>query len=317
MEKLVSIIIPMYNAEKNIERCLKSIINQSYKQIEIICVNDGSNDETEKICQDFAQLDHRIKLISKTNGGVCSARNEGLKKINGEYFTFVDADDFISSDAIEKLINNADKLQADIVVGTVEVEVKDNVRKTDSNISCSSFIKDENGIYKELTNPQFSSCYAKLYKSCILNGLFFDEKGRINEDGYFVFQFIINCKNILYIPDIIYYYQYNNNSASHTSFSEKYYDILYFRDKKVELMHEKEIDESIVNRVYINHSIAMVNRLLCSSKKDKDKEIAVLRKDIKLHSKPLVCYSLKDWWLIFLFCNCWCLYSFLYRRLRG
>ena len=110
---LISIIVPVYNVEKYIVRCLESILSQTYKNIEVIIVNDGSVDKSGEICERYAKKDNRIKLINKSNGGLSDARNKGIDQANGIYITFVDSDDYISQNYVEilyKLIkeNNAD-----------------------------------------------------------------------------------------------------------------------------------------------------------------------------------------------------------------
>ena len=102
---LVSIVIPVYNAEIYLKKCINSILTQTYKNIQIILVNDGSTDNSAKICEDFLKKDNRIKLINKTNGGVSSARNMGIYNCEGDYIVFVDSDDWIDSRHIEYLVN--------------------------------------------------------------------------------------------------------------------------------------------------------------------------------------------------------------------
>lgn len=104
MPKL-SVIVPVYNVEKYLKECINSIINQTLKDIEIICVNDGSTDNSLKILEELSQLDNRIKIINKENGGLASARNAGMKVASGEYYTFIDSDDFIDTNAYETVIN--------------------------------------------------------------------------------------------------------------------------------------------------------------------------------------------------------------------
>ena len=100
---MISVIVPVYNAEKYLKKCLDSLVNQSYKDLEIILVNDGSQDGSEKICKDYEEKDSRIILINKNNGGPSSARNSGIEKANGEYLSFIDSDDYLALDFYEKL----------------------------------------------------------------------------------------------------------------------------------------------------------------------------------------------------------------------
>lgn len=112
---MISIIVPIYNVEKYLSKCIKSIINQTYKDLEIILVDDGSTDNSGKICDEFAIKDNRIKVIHKKNAGVSSARNQGLDKANGDYIAFVDSDDYIEKDMYEKMVNVMNKYDVDIV----------------------------------------------------------------------------------------------------------------------------------------------------------------------------------------------------------
>ena len=101
MEKLISIVLPIYNVEKYIEKCMDSVLNQTYKNIEVILVDDGSPDRCPKICEEYAKKDNRIKVVHKENGGLSDARNAGIKVANGEYITFIDSDDYIDQDYVE------------------------------------------------------------------------------------------------------------------------------------------------------------------------------------------------------------------------
>ena len=115
-EDLITIIIPVYNVEQYLERCLESVIRQSYKNLEIIIVNDGSTDSSLKITDEFKERDHRITVINQSNAGLSAARNTGIAASNGKYLSFVDSDDYIHRQFIELLYLNAEKYKADIAV---------------------------------------------------------------------------------------------------------------------------------------------------------------------------------------------------------
>ena len=129
MKSLISIIVPVYNVEKYLERCLKSICNQTYSDIEIILVNDGSPDNSHIIIEEFKNRDERIKIINKTNGGLSSARNAGIKVAKGDYIAFVDSDDWIELTMFEKLINSIEVNKSDIAVCDVRTEYEDGTLK--------------------------------------------------------------------------------------------------------------------------------------------------------------------------------------------
>ena len=117
--ELVSIIVPVYNCAQFLNRCMDSLVNQTLKDIEIICINDGSTDNSPEILQEYAAKDSRIKIINKENGGLSSARNRGLAAAQGEYLGFVDSDDWVDLDFFEKLYNAAKKYDTDIATGGI------------------------------------------------------------------------------------------------------------------------------------------------------------------------------------------------------
>ena len=113
---IVSVLVPVYNVEKYLPRCLESILQQTLSDIEVICVNDGSTDQSAQILENYAEIDKRIIVITKENGGLPSARNAALNKACGKYIGFVDSDDYIQPDMFEKLVNTAEKKSSDIVI---------------------------------------------------------------------------------------------------------------------------------------------------------------------------------------------------------
>ena len=116
MEDLVSIIIPVYNTEKYLSKCLESVINQTYKNLEIILINDGSTDKSKEICESFAKKDKRIQILNKENSGVSSARNHGMRLAKGQYIAFIDGDDYAEENYIEELLKNLKQTESDCVL---------------------------------------------------------------------------------------------------------------------------------------------------------------------------------------------------------
>ena len=113
-QDLISVIVPVYNVENYLKRCLDSIINQTYQNIEIILIDDGSTDNSGNLCEDYKKIDNRIKVVHKTNGGLSDARNTGIKKAKGKYITFVDSDDYVEYDYVEYLYNLIKKYDTNI-----------------------------------------------------------------------------------------------------------------------------------------------------------------------------------------------------------
>ncbi|MBQ9782222.1 MAG: glycosyltransferase family 2 protein [Clostridia bacterium] len=176
MNDLISVIVPVYNVQKYLPRCIESILNQSYKDIELILVDDGSPDNTGEICDYYAKKDSRVVVIHKENGGVSSARNAGLNIAKGKFINFVDSDDYIPNDSLENLINLQKENDADLVCCTFERLLQNgNIVQTkfyDKVLYIDNIKSEEVNIF--LSNHFRGPC-AKLYRSSILkcNNLFF------------------------------------------------------------------------------------------------------------------------------------------------
>ena len=210
---LVSVIIPVYNVESYLKECLDSVVNQSYKNLEIILVDDGSNDGSGAICDDYASGDERIKVIHKKNGGVSEARNLGIKESRGEYITFVDADDFIDSKAMENLVTNSKKYKTDITIGDRIIRHTNGytINHSAENIprlkSFSINNTNEKMMFELLAH--INSVWGKLYKKdfIIKNNIIFPTDIKIGEDFEFLAKAYLNAKNMVYIKDVVYYYR--------------------------------------------------------------------------------------------------------------
>ena len=208
---LISVIVPVYNTEKFLKKCLLSLINQSYHNLELVIVNDGSTDGSGEICEDFKKKYRNIKYIYQNNGGVSSARNKALKMCNGEFITFVDSDDWVESDYCEKLYNSIIKNNSDIALCGFN-------KIYDSKKEKCSFSKDNvysSSIYaKYILNPQtgFGMVAPKLIRKEIIDNEF-DSKLRIGEDALFMLQLAKNVKIVNYLDECLYNYRINSDSA--------------------------------------------------------------------------------------------------------
>ena len=231
--KLVSIVLPIYNVEKYIKYCLETVINQTYKNIEIILVDDGSTDMSGTICDEYERKDSRIKVIHKENGGLSDARNAGLKIANGEYITFVDSDDCIAYNFIEILVTMMEKNNAEISIcnyksveedfSLKEKNLEDNINKvhTFNNIEC---IKEM--YFAKIKGLEFVA-WGKMYlKKLFLNNEIIYPKGKIHEDTYTTYKLIYNAKKIVFNEMKLYYYRQRNGSIMNTKFNIKYLDKL-------------------------------------------------------------------------------------------
>lgn len=214
-QPVISIIVPIYNAEKFIEKCLKTLIEQSYKNIEIICINDGSEDKSINIISKYAEFDERIIIVNKKNSGVSVARNHGIQIAKGEYIMFVDADDFLEKNACELLIKRALKIDADIIqfnhkkiINDKYVIYSQTLNETKETFRLLDCI--ENGFPKH----DYIFCWDKLYKKefLIKNNVQFDENLKYSED--FCFVLLIYKYNPTFFMLNEYLYNYNIQSQS-------------------------------------------------------------------------------------------------------
>ena len=232
MDDKITVIVPVYNVESYLRKCLDSIIAQTYKNIEIIVVNDGSTDASGEICKEFAEIDHRIIYIEQENAGLSAARNTGLENMSGDYVTFVDSDDWIELDYVEILYKKITEYQADIAVGNY-YSFNESEGMFYFHISGDSYyerVYDNVSIFENLYESQemksfaLISAWGKLYKAGLFEQLRFDI-GKLGEDGYLNQKIYLLAEKIVYIHNGIYSYRIRNNSLSR-SWTEKWMNAL-------------------------------------------------------------------------------------------
>lgn len=207
---LVSIIVPVYKAEKTIFRCVNSLVNQTYPNIEIILVENGSPDNSGEVCDSFC--DSRIRVLHTSNNGVSKARNDGLRIANGEYIAFCDSDDYYDKNHIKESLDAALAHNADIVISGYYVEVNDSFTKVQFKNS-GFWTKDD--IIKDIVtnNHIMGSCWNKLFKKSAIKDCIFPIDMTVLEDTYFFFRTFKNTNKIYYINKCLYYYCANPNST--------------------------------------------------------------------------------------------------------
>lgn len=246
---LVSIIVPIYGTETYLPACLDSICEQSYSNLQIILVDDESPDGCPEICDAYAQKDSRIVVIHQKNKGVSGARNTGMRRATGEYITFVDSDDELYPNAIEVMLHDACKYNADIAsaipkqVGKIEKGVG-----TYADADCL-VLRDEEALILSIDGAyNMNSVWSKLFRRTLIEGMYFEEGQNINEDGFFIFQCCL--KKPVFVRHNITVYRYNArpNSCSRQTFSEKYFSMLFFCERKKELIAEKYPEQ--IERAY-------------------------------------------------------------------
>ena len=219
---LISIVVPVYKVEKYLNNCIKSILMQTYENLEVILVDDGSPDSCPQICDALAKQDNRIRVIHKKNGGLSDARNAGLEISRGKYITFVDSDDFVSNDMIEILYNMCINLQADFAMcqkaDCGEDDTIDSVEYDVSEIKYKTFENAEKMSAYLVTNEVETTAWKKLYRSSLIKQFRFP-KGKIHEDAFTTYLIVDKAEKIAVTNKIGYYYRNNPQSIMNSGFS--------------------------------------------------------------------------------------------------
>ncbi len=255
--KLISIIVPVYNVEQYIRKCLDSIAEQTYKNIEIILVDDGSPDSCGAICDEYARRDKRIRVIHRENGGLSAARNTGLDDAKGDYIMFVDSDDYITPDAVQLLMSCAEENSSDITVGGFEYcDTNGNIYQTDRLFAPEGRISKDDFWHYFYTDPRtyYVTMWAKLFKSSLWKTLRFPV-GKLHEDEFVIHNLIDSCECISLFRKPVYYYVQRGGSIVNTKFTLKNLDsseaILlrcrYFIEKHNTVLAAKTLTHAMYN----------------------------------------------------------------------
>lgn len=246
MNEKISIIVPVYNVEKYIHRCLDSIIYQTYENLEIILVDDGSPDGCGKICDEYAKQDSRIKVIHQKNGGQSKARNEAMKIATGDYFCFVDSDDYINEKYIERLYDliiesNVDISMVNYCNFTGELVQDADILSAGSNSSKFNNIDLIKNMHM-ITDELYVVMWGKLFKRDLFQDIQFPE-GRICEDLAVLYRLYDKVKSAVYSSEILYYYFRDNADSSTFRIKDKFYDDVYLAlDEEIEYMQKNHVE---------------------------------------------------------------------------
>ena len=224
MKPLISVIVPVYNVEKYIRKCIDSIIQQTYENLQIILVDDGSSDSSGKICDEYAISDKRIMALHKKNGGTASARNLGIESSEGDYIAFIDSDDYIEKDMIEVLYRSLDHANADIsICGYSYIDESGRYLEESGNVSFPDEVITDTkvafGHFLDGHAEYYVVVWNKLYRKEIWKNLRFPED-RICEDAYVAHHIISRCKTIIYVNSILYFYVQRDSSKMSRSSDE-------------------------------------------------------------------------------------------------
>ncbi len=263
-EKIVSIIIPVYNAEKCLGYCLNSIASQTYRNLEIILVNDGSTDDSLKICNNYAFLDSRIRVIDIPNAGVSNARNVGLKAATGEYIEFADADDVLNPKMVETLVDKMDTYQSDLVICGFEMVSLNSNQQPQDIIHFNSASLGEECVYTQQLFFEKLSCilwrtsllecpWNKMFRKDIIRNynLQFPIDKSLGEDFCFNIDYFAYVNKAVILSDELYYYMQINQTALTRKFQANYFEDQLYLIKKFDNVVRKNIKLSKQERVYL------------------------------------------------------------------
>lgn len=262
---LISVIIPIYNAEKYLKQCLNSVIIQNFNNIEIICINDGSTDNSQKILEKFSKKDNRFKIITTSNKGQGSARNLGLKHAKGEYISFIDADDWIEKNTYSLLYDKAKKNNLDMLFFQMINYMQDSGEFVETELyNYKSLIDnfEDDAIFSIVDIEKFlfniAVCpVSKLYKKSFLdkNKIVFPEK-MIFEDNIFFYNAILKADKLGYVAEKLYYRRRHSNSVTQ-NISKKSFDIILATNKMLNLFKDKGVYDKFKESL-INHTFSMI-----------------------------------------------------------
>lgn len=225
----ISVVVPMYNTEEQINKSIDSLLRQSYTDFEIIIVNDGSTDNSLSLCRDTYGKNPHIKIIDKANGGVSDARNAGMRAAAGKYITFVDADDWVEPDYLAHLYDDLTQNSADISVADYKIETIDTGKTAKIDIEKSKLVCGPQ-VMECFFNVQISTAvWGKLYRRDIIGNLQFPVGMKIGEDAFFVYHALRRAKSVSLTPKKLYHYWVDNvNSLTNNYFAKLDYDAAHF-----------------------------------------------------------------------------------------
>ncbi len=246
MSELVSVIVPVYKAENYIERCIYSIVSQTYHNLEIILVDDGSPDRCPELCEQWADKDTRIRVIHQDNQGVSTARNTGISCSSGNYIVMVDSDDYLSPDMVNTLYEALLRNNADLAVCGYETGTQDTCQfETIESYRCDLItgIQALERIYIDNYHAlQYVAPWAKMYKRELFTGLQYPT-GKIFEDIYVTHQLLFRCAKVAVVPYKLMYYFQHTDSIMHAPFHIRKIDYLEALKERIDFFHVNRLPE--------------------------------------------------------------------------
>ncbi|MBQ3046361.1 MAG: glycosyltransferase family 2 protein [Clostridia bacterium] len=301
-QPLVSVVIPIYNVEKYLDRCVASVVGQTYTNLEIILVDDGSPDNCPTICDEWSKKDSRIKVIHKKNEGLGMARNTGIDNASGEYIFFFDSDDYVDTAIAEKCVRKIKEHNADVCIYG-RYDLYDDGKLEEKRALSDKDYFDADSIKNQLLPGMFtydmgfgvSSC-GKMFRldSIKRNGLRFkSEREIISEDTYFALEFFSRISSAVIVGDCLYYYYKRDNSLSRTFKKDRQEKNNYFLEKCTDFILKEGLPEAVhlhLKARYHSFTLAAIKQVYESAltSKEKKKELYTFFKD------PVLCSTLDN-----------------------
>lgn len=285
---LISVIIPVYNMEKYLCRCMESVLKQTYSNLEIFLIDDGSKDQSAKMCDDYALKDERIKVIHQENGGLSNARNTGLKLATGEYITFLDSDDYVNEKYIEYLYQLLEQYNGDIsICGMKRFEEEcceedtenDDLKKVYGNIEALEILCYQKGIA--------NSAWGKMYKRSLFEDIRYPE-GMLYEDLAVIYKLLYKAEKVVQGNKKYYYYMQRRDSIMHQNFSKRSMDRIKVSSELLDYVRVNcpEILDAANARFFISN--IQVLREIPHKDGEYQEELNYIKKNIKLYRKKVI-----------------------------
>ena len=293
---LVSIIVPVYNAEEYIEACIESIQKQSYQNIEILLIDDGSKDFSPSICDRYQSVDSRIKVFHRENQGVSASRNFGIDQASGDYIQFVDSDDTLEPETVEENLNLAKETNAELIFFSFRYHILDESRIIENTFT-QNFVGNAQEFFekyfitlidKELINPPWNKFISR--KMLVDSGIRFNEEYSICEDMAFSAEILKVSQRIAFNHKMYYNYNLKSTGSLVFKFHENYFEALsYYYQRAMEYCNRFEGREVAVRRLdtsFSNLAIMHLKQVSCCEQYDKSRKYARLKQII--HDKNLI-----------------------------
>ena len=302
MIDLITIIVPVYNVEKYISRCIDSILKQSYDNFELILINDESKDSSLEVCQKYAKKDNRIIVINKKNGGASSARNAGLDIMRGKYVTFIDSDDYICKDYINNLYKSAIKGNYDIVQCDFNTVSKCNAEVLDVVFNNQDIVEIDK--ISALNKRKYKVCiWGKIYRASLFDNFRFREK-IIYEDDDSYYYLVDKARRIALLNESLYYYYMSDNSVMRNNSQYKRTDFIDVYERRIDYFIKKR-NKVLLHGSYERFCIVLMlfySKCICekNNRNDLDEIIALFEANYEHLNLSKVTYK-RDALLLFSF----------------